>query len=249
MASDAESAFQAIAPIYDRVMAGIPYPDWADYLDLLLRHWRGSREQVLDLACGTGSVGLELALRGSRVVGLDLSRPMLREARAKAARLGVEARFCQQDLRALGVGMVFDLAVCLFDSLNYLLRLEDLQATFCGARRAVPPGGLLIFDLNTPRALELELFTQEDLADDAPVKLRWKSRYDAKTRISEIRMEFFLDDGRTVTETHRERAYAPQEVRDSLHAARWRILAVYDAYTFNLPHKRSERVFYVCRAA
>jgi SAM-dependent methyltransferase len=241
MASDAEPAFEAIAPFYDRVMAGIPYPDWADYLELLLRHWRGSREYVLDLACGTGSVGLELALRGSRVVGLDRSRPMLQEARRKAARLDVPVRFCQQDLRAVGVDTAFDLAVCLFDSLNYLLELPSLQAAFHGVRRALPPGGLFIFDLNTPRALELELFTQ-------PVKLRWQSRYSAKTRISEIRMEFFLDDGRTVTETHRERAYSPQEVRDALDAARWRILAVYDAYTFNLPQKRSERVFYVCRA-
>ncbi len=140
MASEDESAFQAIAPIYDRVMAGIPYPDWADYLELLLRHWRGSREYVIDLACGTGSVGLELARRGSRVLGLDASRPMLREARHKATRLGVPARFCQQDLRAVGVDTVFDLAVCLFDSLNYLLTIEELQAAFHGIRRTLPPG-------------------------------------------------------------------------------------------------------------
>ena len=248
MASEDGAAFQAIAPIYDQVMAVIPYPDWADYLDLLLRHWRGSRERVVDLACGTGSVGLELARRGSFVIGLDNSRPMLAEARKKAARLGVGAHFCQQDLRAVGLDTAFDLAVCLFDSFNYLLEPAELRAALEGIRYATPPGGMLIFDLNTPRALELELFTQEDLADDAPVKLKWASRYSAKTKISEIRMEFYLDGGQVVTETHRERAYTPQEVRDALAAARWKTLAVYDAYTFNLPHKKSERVYYVCRA-
>src|SRR5262245_61804908 len=48
--------------------------------------------RVLDLACGTGDVALEILRRhpDARVVGLDPSRAMLEIARDKAARRGVE---------------------------------------------------------------------------------------------------------------------------------------------------------------
>ncbi len=239
-------AFDRIAPLYDRVMSGIPYADWADYLELLVRHWGGSSRCVLDLACGTGSVGIELARRGSRVVGVDRALPMLRAGRVRVA--DEDLVFVRQDMTRLGLAPAFDLAVCLFDSVNYVLDLDLVRATFAGVRRAVPTGGLLIFDVNTELALERELFTQEDLAADAPVRLRWRSEYDRATRTTAVAMEFFLDDGTVVEETHRQRAYTPAELREALSATRWKTLAVYDAYTFNLPRRQSDRLFYVCRA-
>ncbi|MCC7493143.1 MAG: class I SAM-dependent methyltransferase [Fimbriimonadaceae bacterium] len=240
--------FEVLAPFYDQVMARVPYAEWADYLELLLRHWRGERGDVLDLACGTGAVGLELARRGSRVVGVDLSRAMLREGRRKALAAGLDMRFVQQDLRALGCWAGFDLAVCLFDSLNYLLELDDLRQACRGTRLALRQGGLFIFDVNTELALALELFTQEDLAADAPVRLRWKSRYDKRRRLTTVAMEFYLDDGQVVRETHLERAFTPGEIGGALQAAGFETLAVYDAYTFDLPRSRSDRLFYVCQA-
>ncbi len=243
----AGDSFGAIAPFYDRVMERVPYQQWADYVDLLVRHWDGSRRRVLDLACGTGTVALELARRGSEVVGVDLSAPMLAVAEAKAAAAGLSVHWVRQNMASLALAPAFDLVVCLFDSLNYLLELSELEAAFCGVRQAMVPGALFIFDVNTELALELELFTQEEMEPDAPVRLRWKSRYDRAARISTVDMEFHLDDGRVVHETHRERAYSFDELRGAVEAAGLRTLAVYDAYTFNLPRKRSDRVFYVCR--
>lgn len=240
--------FVAIADLYDAVMDRVPYDEWVEYVELLVRHWRGSRERVLDLACGTGTVGLRLAERGSQVVGVDRSLGMLRVAREKAREAGLTLGWVRQDMAALGLAGGFDLCLCLFDSLNYLLETERLQAAFVGVRRALGERGLFIFDVNTEAALEEDLFTQDDLGPDATVRLRWRSRYDRRTRLATVDMEFFLDGGQTVTETHRQRAYTPRELRDALAAAGFKTLAVYDAYTFNLPRRDSDRVYYVCRA-
>ena len=54
-------------------------PGTAALLDLL---GEVSRMRVLDLPCGEGRVARELARRGARVVGVDLSTSMLDRARA-----------------------------------------------------------------------------------------------------------------------------------------------------------------------
>jgi SAM-dependent methyltransferase len=239
--------FAAIAPFYDRLMHSVPYAEWVEYVELLVRHWRGRRERVLDLACGTGTVGLALAATGSRVVGVDHCREMLAVGTRKALEQAAPMAFVRQDLCRLALAPVFDLALCLFDSLNYLLDPAALAAAFTGTRAALARDGLFIFDLNTEFALESEMFTQEELEPDAPLRLRWQSAYHRATRTTRVNMEFFLDDGRVVTETHRQRAFTPREVREALAGAGFRTLAVYEAYTFDLPRRASDRVFYVCR--
>jgi len=245
----AAAAFSAIADIYDRVMARVPYADWVEYVQLLCRHWRGDLKRVLDVACGTGTVGLALAELGAEVVGVDLARGMLAAARRKdAARGGSPCLWVRADMSALSLAPEsFDVAICLFDSLNYLLELDQLRATLLGVRHALTRDGLFIFDVNTEYALEQDFFSQEDLGDEAEVRLSWRGRFDARSRIATVDMDFYLDGGQTLKETHRQRAYSPRELRDSIGSAGLRSLAVYDAYTFNLPKRDSDRVFYVCR--
>lgn len=247
--AESAAAFTAIADIYDLVMSEVPYADWVEYVQLLCRHWRGDLRRVLDLACGTGTVGLALAELGASVVGLDLARGMLESARRKDQARGVEpCLWVRGDMGRLGFAPgSFDVAICLFDSLNYLLEPEQLQGALDGVTRSLSRDGLFIFDVNTEYALEQDFFTQEDLGDDAQVRLSWRSQYDAATRIGTVEMDFYLDGGETVKETHRQRAWSPRELRDAIAAAGLRSLAVYDAYTFNLPKRDSDRVFYVCR--
>src|SRR5712692_6334653 len=52
-------------------------------LDFYLEVGRTQGEPILELGCGTGRVLLHMAQAGLRVVGLDLSEPMLDRCRAK----------------------------------------------------------------------------------------------------------------------------------------------------------------------
>jgi demethylmenaquinone methyltransferase/2-methoxy-6-polyprenyl-1,4-benzoquinol methylase len=96
---------------------------------------------VLDVASGTAGVALQLAARtGARVVGVDLTEPMLREGQARVAAAGMKPRI------SLVTGRAEQLPFpdASFDALTftYLLRyVEDPQATLAELARVVKPGG------------------------------------------------------------------------------------------------------------
>ena len=246
---DASRSFTAIGPYYDVLMSNVPYRSWVDYVRRVLDRFEARPETVLDLACGTGMVGAEIARRDCpHVFGVDLSEGMARVA-AEEGRL----RVAVQDARALGLKPEsFDLVVCLYDSLNYILEPEGLAAFFRGVGDCLKPGGLFIFDLNTVRALALDLFTKDNLRSPDPLTYSWRSDWDGASRLCTVRMWFRWSDGgetREFVEVHRQRGYADDEVQDLLREAGLDILAVYDAYSFERLHSRSTRAFYIARRA
>src|SRR3989344_5691712 len=96
-------AFDSIASAYDR-WYDTPVGRLVDRLEkdavfALVEPQRG--DLVLDLSCGTGNYALALAQRGFRVVGVDVSEPMLRVARAKARRGGIALALVRADGGAL----------------------------------------------------------------------------------------------------------------------------------------------------
>jgi len=240
--------FARIAPYYDQLMASVPYARWADYVcDLALNVCRpifpGMR--LLDLATGTGSVAIEFARRGCQVTALDLSGPMLEVARRKAKEAGLAITFLRRDLRRFSIPAEFNCAVCLYDSLNYILEPEDLKEAFANIRAALTPVGTFIFDVNTVHALEAELFTQTS-PSEAPIRYRWQSQYDPETRLSTIRMHFEIRETQEkIAVVHRQRAYPDAEIRSFLLQAGFGEVQSFDGYRLTPPTITSDRVFYV----
>jgi ubiquinone/menaquinone biosynthesis C-methylase UbiE len=232
-------------------MARVPYDFWADYVsELAALHSRPIRRggRLLDLATGTGSVALEFAARGSIATGIDASEPMLAEARHKATQKGLHVKFVCQNLTDFDLPPTFDHAVCLYDSLNYLLQPSDIKRAFANARRALAPSGAFIFDVNTVRALEAELFTQRS-PRGAPVEYDWRSTYDPSSRRTRIRMDFRIPHrDQRFTIYHDQRAYTDAEIRSYLGAASFGDVAAYDGYRLVPPTENSDRVFYVALA-
>ncbi len=67
---------------------------------------------ALDVGCGVGRWSLELAARGHRVTGIDLSPYMVDLARTRAAEAGVQCSFAVADVASLELGRTFDVIVC-----------------------------------------------------------------------------------------------------------------------------------------
>jgi len=237
-------AFTQVAPIYDQLMSNVPYQQWVDYVEALLLARDARPAVALDLACGTGQVGAELRRRGYRVVGVDLSAGMVRTAH----RLG-RLPAAVQDAAQLGLRAgAFDLVVCLYDSLNYILEPERLGAAFAGVRHCLRPGGYFIFDLNTIRALRIGLFNQSNLRGREELQYEWRAAWDADHRICTVRMWFRHQERTSAVEfeeVHCQRGYTEEEVVHLLREAGLRVDAVYNAYTFRRVNRWSTRAFYV----
>jgi ubiquinone/menaquinone biosynthesis C-methylase UbiE len=117
---------------------------------------------VLELGCGTGRVSLPVVRVGARLVGVDLSIPMLTRARQRLARsrLSSRALLVRADIRQLPFGSRngFGLAMAPYGILQSLTRERDLKATLESVHRVMRPGGLFGIDLvpDLPRWSEYE---------------------------------------------------------------------------------------------
>ncbi|MCX8053764.1 MAG: class I SAM-dependent methyltransferase, partial [Armatimonadetes bacterium] len=202
--------------------------------------------QVLDLACGTGNVSEILASRGFRVVGVDISPEMIEVARTKKG--GVE--YYVQDLAELSLDRVFDLAVCLFDSLNYIIDPNRAALAIKRIGQHLVSGGVFIFDVNTIYALSHRFFDQASLAPGIYPRYIWNSHYDPDTRICRIDMLFeVLENGvtRQFKEVHYQRGHSIEELTQWLIDGGFEVVDILHAYKFRKPTRRSDRVFFVAR--
>ncbi len=256
------------AAIYDRIMRPVGYEMWADYIVELAGLYGRQPRRILDLACGTGSSTLPFARRGYEVLGVDRSAAMLAVARGKVAQAGFPVEFIQADMRSFKVPKPVDLAICLFDSINYLLEPSDIAKTAAAVREALVPDGLFIFDANTRYRLaniedEVMAFDEEDFC------LVWRNSYDSSREVWRVELTGFLRSGAAggcaaqsgaqdgagpgdglferFRETHEERAYGPEDLNWACEQAGLEVLGMFTAFGLEPAASDSSRVYVVAK--
>ena len=86
------------AYVYDLLTKDVSYPKWADYIEsLFLKYCESKPRLILDLACGTGSITIEMAKRGYDMIGIDISPDMLSCAMDKSSQLQLPVLWVCQD--------------------------------------------------------------------------------------------------------------------------------------------------------
>ncbi len=242
------NAYSALAGAYDRLTEDVDYERRADYLERLFRESRIPVRTVLDLACGTGAITVLLARRGYEMIAVDGSADMLMVAREKAASLpGEPPLFLCQDMPRLDLYGTVDAAVCCLDSLNYLIRPQDVRRTLERLRLFIAPGGVLVFDISTPKKLE-GLDGQVFLDEKEGIYCVWRAAYQKRGRLCRYGLDLFLqqEDGRweRYFEEHTQRAYTPEELTRWLGEAGFTAVKQRGDCRLGPPREDEERIYF-----
>ena len=243
------NAYHALAESYDRLTNDVDYRQTLEFYKQIIALEGCEPRTSVDLACGTGSVALLLAEEGLDVIGVDLSEEMLTVASQKALEQNRRPVFICQPLQQLHLPRGVDLAVCALDSLDYILNPDDCRKAIERVFKVLNPGGIFIFDVNTPeklRAMDGQVFLDED--DD--VYCVWRGEFDEKTNVCSYVMDLFQRQGngwQRSFEEHQEYAYSQEQLTGYLKDAGFTRIRVYGDRRFEEPRPGEQRIYFSAR--
>ena len=242
-------AYKNLAVSYDRLTNDVDYAAVVTFYEQIL-HSEGVRPRTaVDLACGTGSVSALLAKRGLSVIGVDMSEDMLSIAYEKTRDLKSPPMFVCQKLQQLQLPRGVDLAVCALDSLDYITDPDDCAEAIRRVYKVLNPGGVFIFDVNTPEKLRA-MDGQVWLDEDEDVYCVWRGEFDDATNICSYGMDLFQRNGNVWQrsfEEHREYAYSAAMLTDFLKRAGFTSIQVYGDRRMTPPDASDQRIYLKAR--
>ena len=192
--------------------------------------------RLLEPACGTGRLIAELAARGYRLTGYDLSQPSLDYARRRLTRRGLRATLLQADMAEFRTPRPVDAAYCTFDSFRHLLTEDAARRHLECVAQSLRPGGIYIlgFHLLPPDASEecTERWSERHAGTQVTVTLRVLAT-DRRRREETLRVSLLVRSGKRqfrLRDQFRLRMYTAAQFRRLL--AKVPSLEVCDVYDF-----------------
>lgn len=286
--------YSGFATVYDMFMDNVPYEEWADYLHGLLIENGVKDGIVCELGCGTGKMTRKLRDFGYDMIGIDLSQEMLQiateqenelesinskrygkcakdtQSTKKRSKEKGEILYLNQDMREFELYGSVAAIVSVCDSMNYITEKEDLLRVFKLVNNYLDPGGVFIFDMNTPYYYRKILGEQTICDNRENGSLIWENYYDNETKINEFDITIYISRNgnqnskpkkknqatdKTSTsgnesylrleETHYQRAYTVSEIKALLKKAGLTDIKTYEVMTRETPNSKSERVYFV----
>jgi len=134
------------------------WAEWYDYMfkgreedvKFYVKEAKKAKGKVLEIACGTGRVYLELLRNGIDAYGIDISDALLNVLRNKAKKEGLEAKVYNQDMRYFKFDEKFDRILLPFSSFLHNTTYKDQITTLKNIYKHLNEGGKLIIDFFLP---------------------------------------------------------------------------------------------------
>lgn len=244
----------ALSKVYDILNADLDYAAWAKYIDKMIKaHSDIDVSLVLDLCCGTGTMTLELDKLGYDMTGVDLSPDMLDIARQKAMDAGRADNilFLCQDMCEFELYGTVQAVVSCLDSLNHLDSACDLQKVFSLVHNYLEPGGLFMFDLNSPYKFKNIYGANAYVLEDEGIYCGWQNIYDKESRICDFYTTVFTEnaDGTysRYDDYEREYCFTQQKVEKLLKKCGFEIVTVDGDIDGSAVERDTERLYFTVR--
>lgn len=157
------SDYEKLARFYDGVTGN--QKQSAALIYKLINEYHPEAQTLMDAACGTGSHLVHLS-KHFVTSGLDICPEMLSIAYTKLS--GVP--LYQSDMTKFNFGKVYDVIICMNDSINHLTKRESWLKLFKNIFNNLESNGVFIFNVNT-------LYNLNRLSDLPPDIHQFKNNY------------------------------------------------------------------------
>jgi cyclopropane fatty-acyl-phospholipid synthase-like methyltransferase len=190
--------------------------------------------RVLDVPCGNGRHSIELARRGCRVTGVDISQEFLAAARRAAAAAGMDFDGRIGDMRmldsaALRAGGAFDGAFCFGNSFGYLDR-EGVVAFLDGVSACLKPDGRFAVETGCAAESLLPAFTKSRWMRAGDIVMLSEARYAAEE--SRLDVDYtFLQGSRVEARPASSHVFTVRELKHLFGQAGFRVTALHASAT------------------
>lgn len=189
-------------PLYYDIVFDAGTPREAAFLEAMwMEHGpSGPPRRLLEPACGSGRLVLEMARRGWQAHGFDSNPQMLDYAETRLAAAGFGARLWQDRMESFRVPARarYDLAHCLVSTFKYLLTEEHALACLRRLASVLKPGGLLVLGLHLTEYAHTTTDHERWLAERDGIHVTCNTRTwpaDPVTRLEELRTRLCIRHG------------------------------------------------------
>ena len=224
-----ESLFENYATQYEKEVFTAGTIGECDFIEKEIKH--DKQRRILDIGCGTGRHSVELAKRGYRITGIDLSEGQLAKAREKAKKENLTIDFRSGDARNLPFVNEFDVAIMICEGAFPLMETDEMNFRILkGATDALKENGKLIF--TTLNGLFPLFHSVKDFIAVNTKKggaISTDNSFDLMTFRDHNITTFTDDDGKEMNLECNERYYVPSEITWMLKSLGYRSIDIFGA--------------------
>lgn len=243
-------SYNFLAEFYDILTDDINYYQRAIYFDNLIKANGNSGKLLLDLACGTGKLSVQMDKLGYDVIGVDSSSEMLNIAFINKPESSNIQYVCQK-MEQLDLFGTVDVVISALDSINHVTNSNSVQSIFNRVSMFLNPDGIFIFDLNTEYKQEYILANNSFVYDFDEVYCVWQNTYNKQSKTTDIDLDIFVNDHDNVytrfEEHFQERVYTQTEIESFCNNSGLKIVSIFEGDNFNYPTGTSDRVVYITK--
>ncbi|WP_288217560.1 class I SAM-dependent methyltransferase [uncultured Fusobacterium sp.] len=217
--------YKIFSKLYDKFMKYSDYGAWENQMEELIKEGKPNGNTLLDIGCGTGELLLRMA-KNYKCDGMDLSEDMLKIAFKKLKHR--EVGLFLGNMIDFDTGKTYDIMVSLFDTVNHILTLDELECHFKSVYKSLNPNGIYIFDV-VDRKFMNEMFPNDLFVDNRKdLTCIWEHEIDGG--IDYIDATYFLKNSRgswdKFTESYTKKIFTEDEIKTSVLNANLKLIKI-----------------------
>ncbi|QNM14678.1 MULTISPECIES: class I SAM-dependent methyltransferase [Fusobacterium] len=217
--------YKIFSKLYDKFMKYSDYGAWENQMEELIKEGKPNGNTLLDIGCGTGELLLRMA-KNYKCDGMDLSEDMLKIAFKKLKHR--EVGLFLGNMIDFDTGKTYDIMVSLFDTVNHILTLDELECHFKSVYKSLNPNGIYIFDV-VDRKFMNEMFPNDLFVDNRKdLTCIWEHEIDGG--IDYIDATYFLKNSRgswdKFTESYTKKIFTEDEIKKSVLNANLKLIKI-----------------------